>query len=156
MAREIVVAFGISRIYWGLLYDGLKISIPSQDDAAHANNQQVPLGVHSTPAKAKHAVLLGKIRRLYSKEKKKDGVGLDFLTLVERFSYAEASIDLDKLFALVGLALDTDYDVFDPDYTLSLGTVVRRYQLVDPRGGGRFGRKQGRCTERSSNFIRPI
>ncbi|KAK5651417.1 hypothetical protein OQA88_12505 [Cercophora sp. LCS_1] len=124
MAREIVIACGTSRIHWESLYDGLKIAIVKitqlmQTTSKFRSASTAPL------QKAEHAVLLGKTRRLYSK--KKDGVGLDFLTLLERFSHAEASIDLDKLFALVGLASDTDDDVFDPDYTSPLETVVRRY-----------------------------
>lgn len=124
MARELIINCGTSRAHWESLYDGLKIAIVKTTQLMQTTSK-----FRSVPVlplqKAEQAVLLGQTRRLYSR--KKGSVRLDLLTLLERFSHAEASIDLDKLFALVGLAKDADDDVFDPDYTSPLETVVRRY-----------------------------
>jgi hypothetical protein len=51
----------------------------------------------------------------------------DLLSLIDVFAYTEATKEIDKLFALLGLASDADQSVFDPDYSSSLEAVVRRY-----------------------------
>ncbi|KAK1749729.1 hypothetical protein QBC47DRAFT_131160 [Echria macrotheca] len=124
MARELLIDCGTYRMYWETLYDGLKIAIAKTTKLMQTTNKfrsasSIPL------QRAEHAVLLGRTRRIYFR--KNGGVKFDLLTLLERFSHTEASLDRDKIFALVGLAKDADDDIFDPDYSSPLETVVRRY-----------------------------
>lgn len=49
------------------------------------------------------------------------------ITLLNKFAYTEATLGVDKLFGLLGLASDATDSVFDPDYVSSMDTVVRRY-----------------------------
>ncbi|PVH69973.1 hypothetical protein DL98DRAFT_661395 [Cadophora sp. DSE1049] len=76
--------------------------------------------VHSNPAHA-----LGTTRRMLKNAK----LSRDFclLSLLEQFAHTSVTQERDKLFALLGIALDATDDVFNPDYSSSLETVVRRY-----------------------------
>ncbi|KAK3329233.1 hypothetical protein B0H66DRAFT_488127 [Apodospora peruviana] len=121
LAQDVRIICGTYRTQWAYLYDGLKIAIVKATRLMEANKFRSGAILQ----KAERAALLGKTRRLYSR--KKGSTRLDFQSLIERFAHTEASIDRDKLFALVGLASNTDHDVFDPDYTSSLEVVVRRY-----------------------------
>ncbi|KIM98489.1 hypothetical protein OIDMADRAFT_128054, partial [Oidiodendron maius Zn] len=49
------------------------------------------------------------------------------LTLLKLFSVTEATQPRDHLFALLGLASDTEDKSFDPDYEAPLGEIIRRY-----------------------------
>ena len=49
------------------------------------------------------------------------------LTLLKLFSVTEATQPRDHLFALLGLASDTEDKSFDPDYEVPLGEIIRRY-----------------------------
>jgi hypothetical protein len=59
---------------------------------------------------------LGGVRRRLRKEGKKHGL----LELLELFQQTQASQERDKLFALLGLAHDSNHDGFNPDYDSSL------------------------------------
>ena len=49
------------------------------------------------------------------------------LSLLETFANTDATQECDKLFALLGIAVDVSDEAFDPDYYSSLETIVRRY-----------------------------
>ncbi|KAF2114162.1 hypothetical protein BDV96DRAFT_577681 [Lophiotrema nucula] len=49
------------------------------------------------------------------------------LSLLESFRYAESTLSRDRIFALLGLAADSDDPVFRPDYTSPLETIVCRF-----------------------------
>lgn len=76
---------------------------------------------HAVPASA-----LGLARhRMGSKQQGNPEAGL--LELLELFAHTQATREVDKLFAMLGLAADTASEVFNPDYDSPLEEVVRRY-----------------------------
>jgi hypothetical protein len=59
----------------------------------------------------------------------------DLLSLLELSAHSKATRERDKLFALLGLASDTNGEAFDPDYDSSMETVVLRYAREFVRKG---------------------
>ncbi|KAK4182912.1 hypothetical protein QBC35DRAFT_135831 [Podospora australis] len=121
LSRHLWIICGTSdEILWDTLYEASRVTLSVVSKVVQRGFQSPLPGFSS----AEPAILaLGRIRRLYQQ----GNVKLDFLTLLQRFSYTQASLDRDKLFALLGLASDTSEDVFDPDYKSFLETVVMRY-----------------------------
>lgn len=59
------------------------------------------------------------------------------LDLLETFRYAEAGMQRDRVFSLLGLAIDADHPLFEPDYKSPLYRIVRRFaQAFIERDGG--------------------
>ncbi|ORY09664.1 hypothetical protein BCR34DRAFT_568008 [Clohesyomyces aquaticus] len=71
------------------------------------------------------AFALGKTRRHLQQERRK----LSFLELMDLFSYTDATMERDKLFALRGLAHDMGSAVFNPAYSTSREEAIRQYAI---------------------------
>jgi hypothetical protein len=74
---------------------------------------------------AKPAYALGLTRRLFKDPRL--SIRFNLLSLLDMFAHTEATKERDKLFALLGLASDAGDEIFNPNYTSSLESVVRRY-----------------------------
>lgn len=81
--------------------------------------------LRNIPAQIRPAHTLGQTRHafLHSTSPRK----FEILTLFDMFSHCVATKERDKLFGLLGLASDVADEAFDPDYSSSLESVVRRY-----------------------------
>jgi hypothetical protein len=106
---------------WAHLFDALEISIKEiESSRLTAESLMETLLRSSAPA-----VAIGQTRKSYSEGALKSKQTL--LSLMERFSHSRTTLERDKIFGLLGLAIDVDKSSFDPDYDSPLETVVRRY-----------------------------
>lgn len=121
LAQSISIVCGATEIPWKVLFEGLKVALAKTIRLMEASRIQPGSVLQKTEA----ASILGRTRRLYLRREGK--LRLDLLSLLDRFSYTKATIEVDRLFALVGLASDAGDEIFNPDYASSLEEVVRRY-----------------------------
>ena len=86
---------------------------------------------HSKPqsqkfdSQAKPAYALALTRRMFNDPRLSQRFNL--LSLLDMFAYTDATLERDKLFALLGLASDAENEIFDPDYSSPLEVIIRRY-----------------------------
>ncbi|KAI0458578.1 hypothetical protein F5B21DRAFT_500471 [Xylaria acuta] len=64
---------------------------------------------------------------LARKKLRSNEIQFSLIELLELFAHTEATDEVDKLFALLGLAEDADHPLFKPDYGSSIEEIVRRY-----------------------------
>lgn len=128
LAPQVVVFCGNHWAPWDEIYEAAKICTRESS-------------THSATGVMKHIVMnasailsLGDLRRSYQ-ERGQDGQR-ELLTLLARFQYTRATLQRDKLFALLGLACDAAEPEFYPDYRAPLEVIVRRYAGVFIRRGG--------------------
>jgi hypothetical protein len=98
----------------------------------------------------KPAYLLGSTRRMFKDPRLSRRFSL--LSLLDIFAHCAATKERDKLFALLGIALDAESDIFDANYSSSLETVVRRYASEFVRRGHTLDLLYRAGTSKSYNF----
>ncbi|KAK9425919.1 putative Heterokaryon incompatibility domain-containing protein [Seiridium unicorne] len=123
LAPDVIMVCGRCTARWQYLFEALEICLREAQVWVERSEIQ-PDAILQTTAPA---VALGQTRKLYSdgpvRRKHK------LLTLFELFAHTKATLELDKMFGLLGLATDAENDDLNPDYS-SLETVVRRYAGV--------------------------
>jgi hypothetical protein len=122
LARELSVICGDQELPWDEFYRVVK--------ACFDVVQELGFGfVLSKNSKAAAILNLGEFRRL-SRNKDEFVAQDNLLSLFELFHRANATRRRDKLFGLLGLAKDADAAMLNPDYTVPLETIVKRYARV--------------------------
>ncbi|KAK4447101.1 hypothetical protein QBC34DRAFT_382624 [Podospora aff. communis PSN243] len=99
---------------WDTLFEALLLC---EKDQSNRRDQVREVLRHAAPAFA-----LGITRRSMKQHGR-----YSLLELLELFSHTEATIEVDKIFALLGLAHDGKDPAFSPDYDSPLEDVVRSY-----------------------------
>ena len=120
LASRVRVICGTWDLSWGDIFIALETCLKriSTQPLSH-----LPLRHFITSTNPAYA--LGTTRRMLRNVK----LSRDFclLNLLEKFAHTDATQEHDKLFALLGISLDAADEVFNPDYSSTLETVVRRY-----------------------------
>lgn len=95
---------------------------------------------------------LGDLRLSYHKG---DGGRRRLLTLFQHFHHTKATLQRDKLFALLGLASDALEPALNPDYSDSLENIIQRYARVFVERGSAIELlyHAGFCTPRFPSWI---
>jgi len=132
IAQELVLSSKVvlmcgrrSELDWDHFFDALTICERESYAVYGLDPDDIILLPDAGPAYA-----LGLTRR-----KLKDQTKFSLLELLELFSHTRASIEVDKLFALLGLAYDARNADFNPDYDSTLEEVVLRYAKEFVRQG---------------------
>ncbi|KAK9788173.1 putative Heterokaryon incompatibility domain-containing protein [Seiridium cardinale] len=123
LAPDVIMVCGRRTARWQYLFEALEICLREAQVWVERSEIQ-PDAILQTTAPA---VALGQTRKLYSDGPVRRKHSL--LTLFELFAHTKATLELDKMFGLLGLATDAENDDLNPDYS-SLETVVRRYAGV--------------------------
>ncbi|KAI0869992.1 hypothetical protein GGS24DRAFT_129333 [Hypoxylon argillaceum] len=118
LPRKVVLLCGQSELDWDQFFEALSICEGQSNRVSRQSSEDIRLLPDAGPAYA-----LGLARNKQKKEGKRFGL----LEWFEIFEHAEASIEVDKLFAFLSLAYDGINEEFMPDYESSLQEVVRRY-----------------------------
>ena len=115
--RVILLCGEESEIEWDDFFRGLIVCEKKLNAGVGATSGNGLSFSHAWPAHA-----LGQAR---GRHEEKGRFGL--LELLEMFAYTQSKLEVDKLFALLGLAYDADNERFNPDTASSLPEVVQRY-----------------------------
>ncbi|KAI0536538.1 hypothetical protein GGR58DRAFT_514502 [Xylaria digitata] len=118
LPRRVVLLCGELELDWDQFFEALTICEGESNRVSRQTPEDIQLLPDAGPAYA-----LGLARN----RQKKEGKRFSLLKWFEIFEHAEASIEVDKLFAFLGLAHDSDGEEFMPDYESTLEEVVRRY-----------------------------
>jgi hypothetical protein len=131
LASRVVLMCGTrSELTWEELFEGLIACERALNGGASSGNndaadsEPVKLLPHAGPAFA-----LGLARHRMGRKQGHTAPNRkhSLLELLELFSHTRATKEVDKLFAMLGLAADTASEMFSPDYDSPLGEVVCRY-----------------------------
>jgi hypothetical protein len=120
-ATSATLICGSWSVNWDDIFEALKICRETIHAEAESKSSSKDWRLLRTDA----AYDLGLTREIYKRFLFKHHHSL--LSLLELFSYARATRECDRLFALLGLASDAEGEEFLPDYDSSLEVVVRRY-----------------------------
>ncbi|KAF4632226.1 hypothetical protein G7Y89_g5909 [Cudoniella acicularis] len=123
LASDVVIMCGRSELDWDHFFKAVTIC---EKWFNSQNPETIRLFNYAGPVYS-----LGGVRRRLRDEDKKHSL----LELLELFAHTQATIKCDKLFALLGLAYDSDDDGFNPDYDSTLEEIVWRYASVFVRRG---------------------
>ncbi|KAI1753328.1 hypothetical protein F4782DRAFT_90937 [Xylaria castorea] len=115
---KVILKCGQSELDWDQFFGALTICERESNRVSRQNPDDIRLLPDAGPAYA-----LGLARYRQNKEGKRYGL----LKWFELFEHAEASMEVDKLFAFLGLAHDGNGEEFVPDYESTFEEVVRRY-----------------------------
>lgn len=126
LPSQVTVMCGRSEIDWDHFFEAIAMS----ERAANRGKHQSPDDFKFLPA-AGPAYALGMARRRLKDEGRRHGL----LKWFELFAHAKASVEVDKLFAFLGLAHDGDGEDFNPDYESTREGVIRRYAMGFLRQG---------------------
>ncbi|KAJ8106306.1 hypothetical protein ONZ43_g7111 [Nemania bipapillata] len=120
LAPKVTLLCGGRRAQWDDIYNAAKIC----SDKTRGSTAAI-----MTPIAQKlDAILnLGDLKRNYHRD---DGSQGELLTLFERFQHTKATLQRDKLFALLGLANDANEPEFYPDYDSPLEVIVKRQTIT--------------------------
>ncbi|TGJ84216.1 hypothetical protein E0Z10_g4584 [Xylaria hypoxylon] len=118
LPRKVVLLCGESELDWDQFFEALTICEGESNRVSRHSTNDIQLLPDAGPAYA-----LGLARN----RQKKEGKRFSLLKWFEIFEHAEASMEVDKLFAFLGLAYDSKGEEFMPDYESTLEEVVRRY-----------------------------
>ncbi|KAI1365665.1 hypothetical protein F5Y08DRAFT_170005 [Xylaria arbuscula] len=126
LAREVILMCGGESIEWNDLYVAAKVCFQKSQTSSISIMRHIGRNVSAV-------LSLGDLRLSYHQ-----GEGGDcrrLLTLFDRFHHCKATLQRDKLFALLGLANDAEDPMLNPDYASPLHDIVRRYAGVFVRRG---------------------
>ncbi|KAI3321654.1 hypothetical protein HD806DRAFT_545850 [Xylariaceae sp. AK1471] len=115
---KVVLLCGRSELDWDQFFEALTICERECNRISCQNPEDIRLLPDAGPAYA-----LGLARH----RQKSEGKRYSLLKWFELFAHSAASMEVDKLFAFLGLAYDGDAEEFMPDYESSTEEVVRRY-----------------------------
>ncbi|KAJ2992535.1 hypothetical protein NUW58_g2132 [Xylaria curta] len=115
---KVVLKCGQSELDWDQFFGALTVCERESNRVSRQSPDDIRLLPDAGPA---YAPGLARYRQ------KKEGKRYGLLKWFELFEHAEASMEVDKLFAFLGLAHDGDGEEFVPDYESTLEKVVRRY-----------------------------
>ncbi|KAI0197267.1 hypothetical protein EV127DRAFT_329817 [Xylaria flabelliformis] len=118
LPRKVILKCGQSELDWDQFFEALTICERESNRVSRQTPDDIRLLPDAGPAYA-----LGLARHRQNKEGKRYGL----LKWFELFEHAEASMEVDKLFAFLGLAHDGDGEEFVPDYESTFEEVIRRY-----------------------------
>ncbi|KAI0865764.1 hypothetical protein F4860DRAFT_264802 [Xylaria cubensis] len=118
LPRKVILKCGQSELDWDQFFEALTICERESNRVSRQSPDDIRLLPDAGPAYA-----LGLARHRQNKEGKRYGL----LKWFELFEHAEASMEVDKLFAFLGLAHDGDGEEFVPDYESTFEEVIRRY-----------------------------
>ncbi|KAI0467146.1 hypothetical protein F4859DRAFT_526025 [Xylaria cf. heliscus] len=125
LASQVIVMCGDKSAQWDDIYAAARI--------CDQRSRKSSIDAMKHIGKNVSAVLsLGDLRLSYHKE---EDDGRRLLTLFQRFHHTKATLQRDKLFALLGLANDAQEPQFNPDYAAPLQDIVQRYAGVFVRRG---------------------
>jgi Heterokaryon incompatibility protein (HET) len=120
LGSEVRILCGKWDVNWDDVFAALEICLCGIE-AIRVSNARMRRVIPQT----KPAYLVGLTRRMFKDPRLSRRFSL--LSLLDIFAHCDATKERDKLFALLGLALDAESSVFDADYSSSLETVIRRY-----------------------------
>lgn len=123
LASKVILLCGAWSVNWDDIFAALKIYMTETHAKWQSNSFNLGF-VH--PASA--AYVLGLTRKTYNNVPIRRRHKL--LALFELFSYTKATLEHDRLFALLGLASDADEVALNPDYKASFEIIVRRFAGV--------------------------
>ncbi|KAI0546337.1 hypothetical protein F4679DRAFT_416227 [Xylaria curta] len=118
LPRRVILKCGQSELDWDQFFEALTICERESNRVSRQSPDDIRLLPDAGPAYA-----LGLARYRQNKEGKRYGL----LQWFELFEHAEASMEVDKLFAFLGLAHDGNGEEFVPDYESTFEEVIRRY-----------------------------
>ncbi|KAI3322975.1 hypothetical protein HD806DRAFT_94651 [Xylariaceae sp. AK1471] len=108
-----------SEVDWDHFFEGLIIC--EELNAQYLRESEgIMLLPHAGPAYA-----LGQTR--HKKKNQANRTGFSLMKLLDMFAHTQATLEVDKLFALLALADDAADPLFSPDYDSPLEEIVRRY-----------------------------
>ncbi|XXH05371.1 hypothetical protein Hte_011797 [Hypoxylon texense] len=121
LARQVIIMCGKESAQWDDIYVAAR--------KCFQNSQKSTTDIMKHIGRNVSAVLsLGALR--LSCHKGEDDNRRRLLTLIQSFHHTKATLQRDKLFALLGLASDAQDPNFNPDYASPLETIVLRYAGV--------------------------
>ncbi|VUC31190.1 unnamed protein product [Clonostachys rosea] len=118
LPSQVTVMCGQSEMDWDDLCDALTCCESKANQGLSPNSEDLRLLPAAGPVYA-----LGAARRRL----RTGGHRHSLLRWFELFAHTNASVEVDKLFAFLGLARDGDFEDFRPDYESSLEEVLRRF-----------------------------
>lgn len=126
LGSDIVIMCGETEMDWDHFFEALTIYEKEINSGHLLDLEKIQLLNHTGPAYS-----LGRVRRRLKDEDRKHSL----LELLELFAHTQATLECDKLFALLGLAHDSNDDEFNPDYDSTIEEIVRRYASAFVRRG---------------------
>ncbi|KAJ3570586.1 hypothetical protein NPX13_g5680 [Xylaria arbuscula] len=125
LAREVILMCGRESIEWNDLYVAAKVCFQKSQTSSISVMRHIGRNVSAV-------LSLGDLRLSYH-----HGEGGDcrrLLTLFDRFHHCKATLQRDKLFALLGLANDAEDPMLNPDYASPLHDIVGSTWTSTPGG----------------------
>jgi heterokaryon incompatibility protein (HET) len=120
LAKKLTVLYGQWCVDWSNIFHALQLVWTR--NLALPKSQDLPLRMTE---QIRSAYILGVSRNAYRDTSWSKS--FRYLSLCESFGYTESTKELDKMFALLGIANDSSEEYFDPDYHSNLEVVVERY-----------------------------
>jgi hypothetical protein len=119
LGSKVRILCGKWEVNWEDVFAALEICLHGIESLRGSNARLSQFTPQTKPA------YLGLTRRMFKDPRLSRRFSL--LSLLDIFAHCNATKERDKLFALLGIALDAQGNVFDANYSSSLETVVRRY-----------------------------